>query len=246
MDFNKITPKTQIPVLWNWDQTNVVGTATVHENGNVNIDMVPTESTRRFYDMVAKGVLRSFSVGFTADLNKADKEEHFPYLDTLRRQLAGNIGYELHKDSKLSGYDLADKLQARVDEWQPVRDFIKKEAEPTIMSQNEWLEKQAEPKIGADLKRQARAIAIVQAYVKERYAKQENWDIDANQPMPIPDFEVLLVWWSYILGGWKAVLSTTIPDGWYYEVTYNKNRGEIYLDAYQKRENVCIAAEDLD
>lgn len=56
-----------------------------------------------------------------------------------------------------------------------------------------------------------------------------------------PAFEVFVVWNAYILGNAKALLSTTLPDGMYYEVTYNKAKNEIYLDAYKKFENICIA-----
>lgn len=35
-------------------------------------------------------------------------------------------------------------------------------------------------------------------------------------------------------------ISTTLPDGMYYEVTYNKAKDEFYLDAYKKFENRCI------
>lgn len=54
-------------------------------------------------------------------------------------------------------------------------------------------------------------------------------------------FEVFVVWNAYILGNAKALLSTTLPDGMYYEVTYNKAKNEIYLDAYKKFENICFA-----
>lgn len=56
-----------------------------------------------------------------------------------------------------------------------------------------------------------------------------------------PVFEVFVVWNAYILGNAKALLSTTLPDGMYYEVTYNKAKKEIYLDAYKKFENICFA-----
>lgn len=52
--------------------------------------------------------------------------------------------------------------------------------------------------------------------------------------------EVYVVWFCYILGGWKALVSTTLPDGMYYEVTYNKEKREAYLDAYKKFDNVAI------
>ena len=44
-----------------------------------------------------------------------------------------------------------------------------------------------------------------------------------------------------VLQNWKFLISTSIPDGMYYEVTYNGDKKEWYLDAYKKFENVCIA-----
>lgn len=56
-------------------------------------------------------------------------------------------------------------------------------------------------------------------------------------------FDVLVVWQCYILGNIKALLTTTLPDGMYYEVTYNGEKDEFYLDAYKKFDNKCIKAE---
>jgi hypothetical protein len=53
-------------------------------------------------------------------------------------------------------------------------------------------------------------------------------------------FDVYVVIFAYVLGGWKALISTTIEDGMYYEVTYNVNKREAYLDAYKKLDNVRI------
>ncbi len=53
-------------------------------------------------------------------------------------------------------------------------------------------------------------------------------------------FDVFVVWQCYILGNAKWLLSTTLKDGMYYEVTYNKAKNEFYLDAYKKFENRCI------
>lgn len=54
------------------------------------------------------------------------------------------------------------------------------------------------------------------------------------------EFEIYVVWQCYILGNMKWLLSTTITDGMYYEVTYNKSKNEFYLDVYKKFENHCI------
>lgn len=50
---------------------------------------------------------------------------------------------------------------------------------------------------------------------------------------------VLTVWFCYILGGWKTwQIVNSVPDVMY-EVTYNAAKGEMYLDMYQKMDNVC-------
>jgi hypothetical protein len=51
---------------------------------------------------------------------------------------------------------------------------------------------------------------------------------------------VFVVWNCKTLQNNKALLSTTAPDGMYYEVTYNGDKDEMYLDAYKKWENQVI------
>lgn len=60
---------------------------------------------------------------------------------------------------------------------------------------------------------------------------------------PTPEFSVYVVWFCYILGGWKCLVSTTLPDGMYYEVTYDNYNSSIYLDAYKKFDNVEILVD---
>ena len=55
-----------------------------------------------------------------------------------------------------------------------------------------------------------------------------------------PEFEVFTVWKCKTLQNWKYLLSSTLFDGMYYELTYNGDKKEWYLDAYKKFENVCI------
>ena len=52
--------------------------------------------------------------------------------------------------------------------------------------------------------------------------------------------DVFVVWSCKTLQNAKALLSTTVSDGMYYECTYNGDREEMYLDAYKKWENRCI------
>ena len=51
---------------------------------------------------------------------------------------------------------------------------------------------------------------------------------------------VFVVWCCKTLQNNKALLSTTVPDGMYYEVTYNGDMKQMYLDAYKKWENVVL------
>ena len=58
-----------------------------------------------------------------------------------------------------------------------------------------------------------------------------------------PDFNVFVVWSCKTLQNNKALLSTTLFDGMYYELTLNGDKKEIYFDAYKKFENKCIKVE---
>ena len=58
-----------------------------------------------------------------------------------------------------------------------------------------------------------------------------------------PQFDVYTVWKCKTLQNWKYLLASTLPDGMYYELTYNGDKKEWYLDAYKKFENVCIKDE---
>lgn len=53
--------------------------------------------------------------------------------------------------------------------------------------------------------------------------------------------DVYIVWSCKTLQNWKALISTTLPDGMYYECTYNGDHNELYIDAYKKFDNVVIS-----
>ena len=79
---------------------------------------------------------------------------------------------------------------------------------------------------------QEQAKKIVREYVNEHLDKTDNVSITEEQ--------VYVVWFCKTLQNWKALLSTTLPDGQYYEVTFNGDKQEVYLDVYKKWENKCI------
>jgi hypothetical protein len=78
------------------------------------------------------------------------------------------------------------------------------------------------------------AIGMVENYVFEHLDKSD----------PNTDFNVFIVWKAKVLQNWKYLISTTLPDGMYYELTYNGDKKEWYLDAYKKFENQVIKDGD--
>lgn len=66
-----------------------------------------------------------------------------------------------------------------------------------------------------------------------------NKHVDATDGVKITADDVFVVWFCKTLQNWKALLSTKVPDGVYYEVTYNGDRDETYVDVYKKWENFC-------
>ena len=51
---------------------------------------------------------------------------------------------------------------------------------------------------------------------------------------------VYTVWMCKILQNSKGLFSTPAEDGLYFEVTYNGDKGEMYVDAYKKWENFAV------
>jgi hypothetical protein len=78
-----------------------------------------------------------------------------------------------------------------------------------------------------------KARRIVFDYVKPRLEKT-----DTHVTFGVD--EVYIVWQVKVLQNWKALVSTTLPDGMYYELTYDGDREQTYLDAYKKFENVVV------
>ena len=67
--------------------------------------------------------------------------------------------------------------------------------------------------------------------------------LDVTDDVNVSINDIYVVWFCKTLQNWKALISTTLPDGMYYEVTYNGDKKEIYLDAYKKFENKHIKVQ---
>ena len=63
---------------------------------------------------------------------------------------------------------------------------------------------------------------------------------DKTDQLAISEEEVFTVWSCKTLQNHKALLSTTVPDGMYYEITHNGDKQETYVDAYKKFENFVV------
>lgn len=81
-----------------------------------------------------------------------------------------------------------------------------------------------------------RAIEIVNKYILEHLDKSDS----------AQEFQIFIVWKCKILHHCKWLISSTLCDGMYYEVTYNGIKDEFYLDAYKKFENRCIPGTEVE
>jgi len=56
---------------------------------------------------------------------------------------------------------------------------------------------------------------------------------------------VFIVWFSKTLQNWKALVSTEVSDGIYYEITHDGDRKQTYVDVYKKWENYTVKDSEL-
>lgn len=78
------------------------------------------------------------------------------------------------------------------------------------------------------------------ALVKKTVADYANQNLDKTDGKKITEDDVFIVWMCKTLQNSKAVASTTLFDGMYYELTFNGNKQELYVDAYKKWQNFTV------
>ncbi len=80
--------------------------------------------------------------------------------------------------------------------------------------------------------------------ITKETVKYTNEHIDKTDITTITENDVFIVWSCKTLQNHKALVSTTVSDGMYYEFTYNGDKKELYMDAYKKWENKCINVKE--
>jgi hypothetical protein len=81
-----------------------------------------------------------------------------------------------------------------------------------------------------DEKYYEKAVRLVFDYVSKNFECPDNFSIR----------DVTLVWFAKTLQNWKAIVVTHTPDQYMYEVSYNGDKREAYIDLYEKRSNVVV------
>lgn len=66
----------------------------------------------------------------------------------------------------------------------------------------------------------------------------EDYHNKSNAPYAISKDDISIVWQCRALQNYKATLTAVPPNGMYYEVTYNGDKNELYLDCYKKIDNI--------
>lgn len=79
-------------------------------------------------------------------------------------------------------------------------------------------------------------IAVIHAFYKND---------SSDDKIILTENDIYIVWFSKTLQNWKALLSTDLHDGLYYEVTYNGDKHSAYVDTYKKQTNTVVFQSDI-
>ena len=80
----------------------------------------------------------------------------------------------------------------------------------------------------------------MQKKAKQLVVDYFNTHVDKTDNVQISTDDVYIVWFCKTLQNWIALVSTIIPDGKYYEITYNGDERETYIDVYVKLANQVV------
>ena len=85
--------------------------------------------------------------------------------------------------------------------------------------------------------------SVLQEKAKQIVVDYFNSHVEKTDHKQITLDDVYVVWFCKTLQNWKALVSTMVSDGMYYEITHNGDTNETYVDAYKKWENFTIKEE---
>lgn len=77
-------------------------------------------------------------------------------------------------------------------------------------------------------------------FCKREVVEYFNQHADKTDHKKITEDDVFIVWACKTLQNNKALVSTTVPDGMYYEVTYDGDKQQAYVDVYKKWQNYSV------
>lgn len=69
-------------------------------------------------------------------------------------------------------------------------------------------------------------ICLIKVLVADEYHQKYQTDVSTE--------DIHIVWFVKTLGNWKGLAISPMPDGAYFEVTYNASKDEVYVDSYLK------------
>ena len=70
--------------------------------------------------------------------------------------------------------------------------------------------------------------------------------LDENYALTIPLADLQLVWMAHLLGFKKCTVYCPAMGSLYAEVTYNRDKEELYVDIYKKKLNVKINKDEFN
>ncbi len=92
----------------------------------------------------------------------------------------------------------------------------------------------------ADPKFQAPTGTNYPMLARQLVVNEFNANVDATDEFRLKDEDTFVVWFAKTLKNWKALVSTTVPDGKYYEVTFDGANNRAFIDTYVKHKNTCV------
>lgn len=77
-------------------------------------------------------------------------------------------------------------------------------------------------------------IGVLKSYIDSKLTGNKEGKIST------PSYRIFITWKCKVLQNYKYLCCTDLKDNKYYELTYNGDKQELYIDEYDKVNNVAI------